>query len=534
MKVSALNLCDTNYLLATVLVVIAILTTACGGGSSSRSSSQNPGPGCLQSPTAPPPPTPTPITGLTLLSEDKFTNCSSQHSSEVEPSAASSQAGTIVTAFQVGRIFSGGGADIGYNTSTDGGTTWMNPAGLLPGITVFAGGNFNAVSDVSVAFNNKFSSTWLASTLGISATDQVLVSTSPDGISWNNPVPVSFTVNADKNWIACDNSPISPHEGNCYVEWDDTSTPMGVINMSTSTDGGKTWSPARNTADVANGLGGQPLIEPNGTVVVPYLDWTTQFIKSFVSTDGGTSWSASLTVSDVQDHAVLGESPSLPLRTLPLPSAAVDAVAGTVYVVWQDCRYRISCESNDIVMTSSTDGGATWSNPPARIPIDVVTSSADHFIVGLGIDPLTTAPNAHLGLTYYFYPDARCTGGCQLEAGFIGSTDSGSTWDASPTTLTPTPMQLTWLPNTFSGLMVADYIATAFAFGRAFPVLAVAEAPAGSELDQQIYTSSSGLPAAASSVRVSSAGEFPVPEAQSDHPMRRFFDVEPGEGPPRE
>ena len=86
---------------------------------------------------------------LVKLSTDTFTNSSSQHATEVEPDTYSFGS-TIVTAFQVGRIFGGGASDIGFATSTDGGNTWTN--GFLPGITTFFdGGSFSAASDAAVA-----------------------------------------------------------------------------------------------------------------------------------------------------------------------------------------------------------------------------------------------------------------------------------------------------------------------------------------------------------------------------------------------
>src|SRR4029450_714171 len=60
-----------------------------------------------------------------------------------------------------------------------------------------------------------------------------------------------------------------------------------------------------------------------------------------------------------------GEHPPAPrppvaggLRTSPLPSAEMDA-AGTAYVVWQDCRFRSGCASNDIILSKSTSE-TTW------------------------------------------------------------------------------------------------------------------------------------------------------------------------------
>ena len=53
---------------------------------------------------------------------------------------------TLVAAFQTGRIAPGGATDIGWATSTDGGTTWTH--GFLPGLTTGEGsGPYDAASD---------------------------------------------------------------------------------------------------------------------------------------------------------------------------------------------------------------------------------------------------------------------------------------------------------------------------------------------------------------------------------------------------
>src|SRR5260370_34134592 len=54
------------------------------------------------------------------LSNDPYTNNTGQHLTEVEPGTYS-YGSTIVTAFQAGRYIDGGGSNIGWATSTDGG-----------------------------------------------------------------------------------------------------------------------------------------------------------------------------------------------------------------------------------------------------------------------------------------------------------------------------------------------------------------------------------------------------------------------------
>jgi hypothetical protein len=446
---------------------------------------------------------------LVKLSTDTFTNSSSQHATEVEPDTFSF-GNTIVTAFQVGRIFGGGSSDIGFATSTDGGTTWTN--GFLPGITtLFGGGTFSAASDASVTFDSAHGK-WLVASLGLSANNSVLVSSSSDGINWNNPVTVDNKSGfADKDWIVCDNNGASPFFGHCYVEWDDAGV-GDQEKMSTSTDGGQTWSKAFNVSN-AFGLGGQPVVQINGTVVVPFEG---NGIQAFSSTNGGTSWGNVVTVATINDHFVAGS-----LRTSPLPSADADNI-GTVYVAWQDCRFRTNCNENDIVFSSSTDG-KTWSKV-SRIPIDATSSTVDHFIPGFAVDHTTGGTSARLGLTYYFYPVANCTTStCKLAVGFISSSNAGVTW-GKPVRLAG-PMHLNWLPNTSSGLMVGDYISTSYTTA-AFGVFAKANQKVGSTFDEAMNTTMTGLENGATGQQFSSANDKPVPNAHSDHGPRQYYDLD--------
>ena len=455
---------------------------------------------------------------LRKISIDVFTNARSQHKSEVEPDTFAFGS-TIVSAFQVARIFSGGGADIGFATSTDGGNTWTH--GFLPGLTVnYKGGAFSAASDASVAYDAKHGQ-WLISALPLSGVADVSVSRSPDGIHWGKPIAVDRSGGDDKNWIVCDNTPTSPFFGNCYSEWDTPTT-----FMSTSTDGGLTWGQAKSTADHAIGVGGQPLVQLDGTVVVPIAGGNG--LISFTSTDGGATWGRSKSISNVIEHGEAGG-----LRSAGLPSAEIDA-AGKIYVVWSDCRFRSGCSSNDLVLSTSTDG-TTWT-APSRIPVDPTTSTVDHFIPGLGVDPNTAGATAHLALTYYYYPVSQCGNSCQLDVGFVISDDGGNTWTAGKQLAGP--MQLNWLPNTFSGLMVADYLSTSYVNGNPFGVFVVASAPSGGVLNQATFTTTTPLMASADEPRFSSRGDKPVPNAKSDY-VKRYYDDEwrfpipPSKKPPK-
>jgi BNR repeat-like domain len=441
---------------------------------------------------------------LTKLSSDPYANATSQHATEVEPDSLA-VGSTLVTAFQAGRFYSGGGAsNVGWATSQNGGASWTH--GFLPGVTIFEGGTYQRVSDPSIAYDAAHN-TWLIASLPISGSTccgaAVLVSRSTDATTWGAPVAVAQAgsgnagSNLDKDWIVCDNHSSSPFYGHCYVEWDDYGH-SDLIKMSTSTDGGQTWSAARQTANAATGLGGQPLVQPNGTVLVPTSNSNFSAILAFRSTDGGSNWSAAQQVASVKSHPEAGS-----LRSEVLPSAEIDG-AGKVYVVWHDCRFRRSCRANDVVFSTSGDG-QNWS-AVTRIPIDGRRSGVDHFLPAIGVDTATSGLGAHLGVSYYYYPATRCsTSTCQLDIGFISSADAGQHW-SSPAQLAG-PMTNTWLAKTDTGYMVGDYFSTSFsADGSAHPVFALANPPSGTKFDEAIYTPTSGLAAAGGTRAASASG----------------------------
>jgi hypothetical protein len=468
---------------ATVFLLASLLLALSGcSGSSPQSSGQ----------------TPPPVQGtLSQISSDPYSIGPGQHATEVEPHALANGS-TIVAAFQTGRIKDGGGTDIGWATSTDGGTTWNR--GFLPGLTKGEGtGPYDAASDPAVAYDASHG-VWMIASLPISTsqTPAVAVNRSTDGgFTWGNPVSVDPTsVDSDKNWIVCDSWPTSPHYGSCYVEWDDPLNGDEIL-MSTSTDGGLTWGAAMPTIGQALGIGGQPLVQPSGTVIVPI---ETDAMSAFSSIDGGASWTGPVTISNIQTHLDSGG-----IRSGPLPAAAIDG-AGNVWVVWEDCRFRAGCSTNDLAYSTSADG-VTWS-AVTRIPIDELTSNVDHFIPGIGIDPATSGTGAHIAIHYYYYSQSACTAStCKLSVGYISSANGGATWNA-PITLAG-PMQLSWLPNSQNGLMVGDYIATVFTSGVPHGVFAVAAANSGGAFNEATFTAQ-GLTVAAVGRQLSSAGERPL------------------------
>jgi hypothetical protein len=423
------------------------------------------------------------------------------HHANVEPDTFSSGS-TIVAAFQVGRIYDGGACAIGFATSTNNGVSWTS--GLLPGITKWAGGGANdRATDASVAYDAAHN-VWLVSSLTLLESggvhgNAVVTSRSTDGgLTWSAPFTTATGGDLDKNWIVCDNSASSLFYGHCYTEWDNHGA-GNLLQMSTSTDGGQSWSAAATNGTGV--IGGQPVVGPDGTVVVPTDNANETAVGAFHSSNGGASWSATTTIATIRHHAVAGN-----LREGPLPSAEIDG-SGTVYVAWTDCRFRKSCRANDIVLSHSLNAiGTSWSSV-SRIPIDSTGSSIDHFIPGLAVNKATSGSTAQLGLTYYYYP-ARST---QLSVGFTSSANGGATWNAAQTVVTA--MAPNWAATTSQGRMVGDYISTSYGsdnlahgvFGSAFtPTTGSGTSCTTSALDNCVAPISTFTPGLASGAVASS------------------------------
>src|SRR5439155_3903668 len=87
------------------------------------------------------------------------------------------------------------------------------------------------------------------------------------------------------------------------------------------------------------------------------------------ATDASDTWSSpqiiapllSVGVADPNNVDPRTNQPPAPLRTgdiLPMP--AIDPQTGDLYVVWQDARFS---GHDEIVISTSGDGGATWTEP---------------------------------------------------------------------------------------------------------------------------------------------------------------------------
>jgi hypothetical protein len=441
----------------------------------------------VSTPALRPTPTPSPTAvapHLTQISRDPYSNGTSQHETEVEPASFAYNT-TIVAAFQAGRFVDVGSSNIGWATSVDGGTHWQQ--GFLPDTTLFVGGPYGRITDPSVAYNAAYR-TWMISAIAfLNAPDiyasVALVSLSTNGgTAWSRPVIVTNVGTlggVDKDWLACDNTVSSRFYGNCYLVWDNYHE-NDLLQMSTSSDGGRTWGNTYTTVTQDTGFSAYPLIQPNGTVIVPISNPGQTALKVFTSTDGGARWSTPNTIITFPSHARLDRFANSILFTDGMDSS------GTLYLIWLDCRFEPNCSSNDLLMMTSPNG-RTWS-PIRRIPISQIGAGVTYSVLGLGVDPQTSGSVAHLGLAFYSYA-ANCLSSCDLTVDFISSSNGGTTWS-----------HITHLGNSFpyewaaaGSNTVGDYITVSFSGGRAFPIFAQATTPSNGQLHEAMFTMANGL-----------------------------------------
>jgi hypothetical protein len=397
-------------------------------------------------------------------SRDPYTNPESQHETEVEPDSFAFGK-TVVSVFQVGRVFDGGARNIGFAVSRDSGRTWVR--GFLRGLGPRA-------SDPAVAYDRRHG-VWLATSLVFGGGgSSIAVNRSSDGRHWGLPVTAISTtpqLGQDKEWIACDDWPQSPFFGRCYLSYSDILGEEVVTQV--SADGGLAWSapttapgsPGQASIRGAYAPGVQPLVLPSGRVLVAYYDENK--LSVLRSDEGGATWTAQLGIAPAAYRSHAG------LRAAPLPTSAIGA-DGRAYVAWADCSFRLGCAFNDIVYTSTTDG-VSWS-PLTRIPV----GEADAELPGLDSDPSRAG---RLALTYYVFR------GSSLDVRFVSSSDAGTSW-SRPQLLNSRRVPVSGIAQTSLGSMVGDYISTSFAGGRAVPIFVLATPRARGRLHEGAFATS--------------------------------------------
>ncbi|HEU5159979.1 MAG TPA: sialidase family protein [Streptosporangiaceae bacterium] len=325
---------------------------------------------------------------------------------EVEPSLAVNprNPGNIVGFYQQDRWSDGSARALAFSVTRDAGRHWRQI--VLPGLAKCAGGTFDRISDPWVSFSpngevyaNTLATAFLPETGGRDVSAITAQKSADGGLTWSDPIiirqdadPAFFN---DKNSLTAD-----PTDARfAYAVWDRTDAIRGGAPawFSRTTDGGRTWEPARIIYDPTDRgratIAHQIAVTPDGTLVNVFTetpadgeDDTTlaawgrdpeerraarsrlaqegeTLVRVIRSTDHGRTWSAPITVGTLNvTDIVEPDEREVRLRTADIvPDIAVDSRTGRLYVVWQDAAVRSS--GSGVVLSTSANGGRTWSRP---------------------------------------------------------------------------------------------------------------------------------------------------------------------------
>jgi hypothetical protein len=379
--------------------------------------------------------------------------------SELEPFVAVNpkDPSNIIGVYQQDRFSFGGATGLAASVSHDGGLTWSV---TYPHFTTCSGGtaanhgDYQRASDPWITFSPDGSAYFISLSLTFAGDatqtgSAVLVSKSTDGgNTWSNPVTLVRNIGDadvapyffnDKESITAD-----PFDSKyVYAIWDRLRKPGRSENTSAensfafrgdtmfarTTDGGKTWEPARTIyaqSKLTGTIGNVIAVLPDGTLVDVFdilqgSGHNTPGYETMVmrSTDHGATWSDPIEVAP--DRSVGTSDPDTGARIRTgcfLPLIAVDlnprsAGYGNVYVVWCDSFGSEKTNGkvhSTMVFTQSTDGGLTWS-PLARID---KSGDAAAFVPSLAV-----ASDGTVGVTYYDFRNNTPAPGLPTDQWFV-------------------------------------------------------------------------------------------------------------------
>jgi len=350
----------------------------------------------------------------------------------------------------------------GFYTSTDGGNSWTTTC--MNTLSGFGCGDPGVGYDLN---NNAYIT-------GIDCGQPAIIfEKSTDGGPWSAPAiavnPLFYQGFTDKPWLQIDDNPSSPFANSLYIsvtQFDAAGD--STISVSHSRDGGATWSvpiyvdwlqlaPAVDQfSDMTIGADGTVYVtwmRCPGTGPTGDCGGTTATFYFAKSTDGGNTWSApapitTATLAPDTCSDYYGTLPNTCERVSDIPVVGIDnstdAYHGDLYVAF----YNWTGSFMQVEVTTSTNGGATWSTP---VPVAPSSDTHDQFFPWLSV-----GNSGAVGVTWL---DRRNDPSNLSYEAFAGvSTDGGATFPNLQIATQPSN------PNNdgFGGMFMGDYTGNAW------------------------------------------------------------------------
>ena len=442
------------------------------------------------------------ITPVLISGPSPYAACSSNDNNltgrtylnaEVEPQVAVHGSAAIAT-FHQDRKSNGGAHGIGAAYSTNGGAGWTELASTGLPLTACspnaqpALSNMWRASDPWVSFGPDGIAYFSALSFNLSVPNNanaVVAARSTDGgATWDHvqPIPGGIFQTADKSTDKNATTADPTKNKTAYTVWDTLFEPTdnpddnphaaaytGPAYFSKTTDGGKTWSQAQVIIDTGNRqqtIGNIIVVGPDGTLYdftdillppnTPRQGTRSNAVLAFVkSTDGGDTWTQPQVIAPFNSLGVI--NPNNPAQRARvgdgIEEVAVDPRSGQLYVVYESSstfqkqlKQSSGAWDDEIMFTTSTDGGGTWSTP-----------TAIHTANGLPtFTPTIAVNNGRVAVTYYDNRNLTPTDTRWPTDYFVEySSDGGATW-GNEQRITSASFDLTTAPVA-RGFFLGDY-----------------------------------------------------------------------------
>jgi hypothetical protein len=229
----------------------------------------------------------------------------------------------------------------------------------------------------------------------------------------------------DRDMVVTDDNPASPFYKSVYVGYDDANAGNSAFVMY-SRNGQTGWTKSPKINDTAGAIGVNVAVAPDGSITASWLDWANSKIWVDRSTNGGVAWSTDHLVHQMVMNTggffiPLPPTPHRGIVAMPFTDASPVGTphAGRVYVSYEDRKAGGGTDTN-VYVTSSDNGGTTWSTP-AQVNDDGGTAYQFFPAIAVRSDGL-------VGLTWY---DTRNDGTSKKTDQYFSSSLDGATWSAN-------------------------------------------------------------------------------------------------------